>query len=652
MTTLANAIAALRGANIPGLDAPPSGEAAQVEWVKRGAIAANLWATLQKLCPDDGSLSALGYSYRDQFAADFIRVVLSDTALYLSGGFPIKYENPDKETLDSTLFSLVKFGFLTRNQVDDIIWLGNNDNTGRLLNLRIIPRFDTVVGGGSANDCRVTQTPEQCFEFTFDGYTTRSCQPGFELRICDIFVRLSPAVFPAYWCVYRQISPNSIRFDRSNGFYFVTATDIPAFVKLAELNGAGLTLSRTFDATYRRMIEGISKQFQEIAKKAAEARKKSDRAFWIEFVTTMIALGTGLSALAGALAGPGILSTQGIAATVRVADAFPGTDFGDVSKALKIYNQFESIGSDVINSFSQGDSMDWLDVDNYVDTSNVDLTEVFEESGGFDWLDSMQFDLSELTNWGFDLSSFTLPVDDVDLFDTFIQSGGVFYDDLGNGIDASGYFSEVTPETYAQSLYLDESANLRDMTNRVVATNEELAQIADQPAEVFNEFIGDRLDSFWSGQNTLVPVQGSGARPAAIGAPSANGLSIIGNIQNGWQALIAGLSLAPQVYREYRNARGQIAQTGTYRPNVATNPNGAINPQVPGQRITMNDGSVAVRQPNGTTIIQRPDGTQQTIRNNTAPVNPVVATTFGIDNRLLIGGAVALGALLLLRGRK
>lgn len=665
---LSAAVSRLIALNIPGLESPPQDQAALIEWIKRGAIAAQTWAQIQAITPDDGSVNYAGFSYRDDYAADFIRVILSNPAAYLSNGFPVKFENPDRDDLTASLNWLKQYGLLTQQNVDDITWLSNKDDTRQLANLRLIPRFDKVLGGGSASDCRVTQTPEQCFEFTFDGFTSWSCQPGFEIRACDIYVQVSPALFPVYWVLYRRLAPSRVLFTAARGFYFSTATDEPALTRYMELLASAqtsglVTFARRANEAHRRMAEAIAPQMQDLARRAGEARKKSDRGFWIEFVVLFVSLATGLSALASAMAGPGLLSTQGLSATVRVVDAFPGVDLGDVAKAINIYARLEQLPGEVLTSFAdasaaQGaDMWDFEGLTDYVDTgsidvSDIDLGDVFEESGGFDWLDSMQVDLSDLINLGFDPSTFTLPVEDVDLFETFVQSGGVFYDDLGNGIDQSGFFTEVTPETYAGSLWFDEGANLRDMSNNIVATSDELAAIpADEPG-ILDSFIGGRLDGLWGGQNSLVPQQGTGARPASIGAPSPNGLSILGNIQNGWQALIAGLQIAPQIYREYRNARNQVQTQGRYMPNTRTSSVGTVNPQVPGQRITLADGSVAVRQPNGQTVIQRPDGTTQTVSNSTRLANPEVSTTFGIDNRLLIGGAVAIGAALLILRRK
>jgi hypothetical protein len=232
----------------------------------------------------------------------------------------------------------------------------------------------------------------------------------------------------------------------------------------------------------------------------------------------------------------------------------------------------------------------------------------------------------------------------------------------GSLVTVKGEDDAYTPVAFASGIHRDENNNILGPDNRVIMTYQEARDVVVAGAagcasaiRTFNPSVAglggvclspeqslgaeiQRRIAAQAGQ-TVIPGQGSTARPAGIPPPNPNGVKMPEAV--GWAAA------AEAITRSAANVWTVISQVanGTYRPG-ATSPYGTPRPPVPGIPVTNRDGSVVVNNGNGTQTVTYPNGTRTTMSTSTTPTGGFGGIS---TNTLLLVGAGLAAALLLRR---
>lgn len=208
----------------------------------------------------------------------------------------------------------------------------------------------------------------------------------------------------------------------------------------------------------------------------------------------------------------------------------------------------------------------------------------------------------------------------------------------GSVYDIQGEVTAPTMRTYAASLYIGSDGGIYDIANTQLLT-------PAQAETAFNEGGIDELTAqTWAAASsqgaTFVAQQANEARPASNPAVKSTGIlpTFSGD---SWGAFLLN---AASTLGNFALAREQIQRTGRYTPPGQTSTYGTAYPTRVGVPQAQPDGSVVIRNQDGSVTRTNIDGSQSTIRpGQTGGMLGGVST-----NTLLIGGGI-LAAVLLLR---
>lgn len=255
--------------------------------------------------------------------------------------------------------------------------------------------------------------------------------------------------------------------------------------------------------------------------------------------------------------------------------------------------------------------------------------------------DSTDPDASSFNDAGFfpDLSNLDTNFNDV-LNQLDLTATTLIPDSFGNIFNVTGNFVQLDPATYAQWLYTDDFGNIRDASNNVILTEDDVNNaIANNPNMTPDMAVKMALwDITVNATPTTVSAQpptdttpqNAPAPASQVKTPNASGMTWAEFASNAFKATMS-----------YETARMQLLRTGRITPSYLTG-TGTPYSQVTGLPVVQADGSIVVRNANGTQTITYPNGQTQTIGG--------VAQIAGINqNTLIIGAAVLAGLLILER---
>lgn len=360
--------------------------------------------------------------------------------------------------------------------------------------------------------------------------------------------------------------------------------------------------------------------YNDLGDKLRGARRAKQRANILKPLALALAV-TGIGSAVSSIMASG-LSVANVAGLVSSIDAIPGVDLGAAGDVAKIAKGGLSVDDYLSYDFhdlevgSFGDMPDLVSIpsldpsllDFDIDVAPIDIGAVVDE-----------FTLIELGDLGIDTESLG------------IDLSGALYDDLGELVNPS-------IEVYAQSLYIGDDGGIYDFANQPLLT-------PAQAEAAFNEGGIDELTAqTWAAAgamgNTFVAETPNAARPATT--PAAKSTGILPTFSgDSYGAFILN---AASTLGNFFLAREQIQKTGRYTPAGQTSPYGILNPSRVGVPQAQPDGSIVVKNADGTVTRTNIDGSQTTIRPG--------AQTGGLagisTNTLLIGGGI-LAAVLLLR---
>jgi len=213
-------------------------------------------------------------------------------------------------------------------------------------------------------------------------------------------------------------------------------------------------------------------------------------------------------------------------------------------------------------------------------------------------------------------------------------------DDAGNLTSVTGDLVEATDVTYAESMYLDEGGNVRDIYGNVIIEAADLPTLSEtEIAEAMQTYMAQN-----DGAVLQPPQQQPQARPAALPPPATQvKMPNITDFTKTVEALGKAAATLASAARAFK--------TGTYTPPYTTSPNGTPRNTPPGVPIQRPDGSVVTNNGNGTQTVRYPDGRVVTMPSTVSGSTPVATSLLpGVSNQaLLIGGAVLVGVVLLAR---
>ncbi len=349
--------------------------------------------------------------------------------------------------------------------------------------------------------------------------------------------------------------------------------------------------------------------YNALGDKLRGARRAKQRANILKPLALALAV-TGIGSAVSSIMASG-LSVANVAGLVSSIDAIPGVDLGAAGDVAKI-------------------AKGGFKVDDLTEISMPEFE--LESFGEFDMPAIGDIDISP-ADIGAVVDDLTIELGDlgIDTNDLGIDITGAVYDDLGELVSPS-------IEVYAQSLYIGDDGGVYDFANREL--------LSPQQAEAaFNEGGIDELTAqTWAaaaaGGNTFVAETPNAARPATT--PAARSTGVLPTFSgDGYAAFLLN---AASTVGNFVLAREQIQRTGRYTPPGSTSPYGTANPTRVGVPQAQPDGSVIVKNADGSVTRTNIDGSQQVIRpGQQAGMLGGIST-----NTLLLGGA-ALAAILLLR---
>jgi hypothetical protein len=353
--------------------------------------------------------------------------------------------------------------------------------------------------------------------------------------------------------------------------------------------------------------------YNDLGDKLRGARRAKQRANILRPLAFALAV-TGIGSAVSSIMASG-LSVANVAGLVSSIDAIPGVDLGaagDIAKLAKGGLSVDDYTDFEFPTFDPGS------FDDFADTGLIDLPDIdiapFDIGAVVD-----EFTLIELGDLGIDTESLG------------IDLSGALYDDLGELVNPS-------IEVYAQSLYIGDDGGVYDFANQPLLT-------PAQAEAAFNEGGIDELTAqTWAAAgamgSTFVAETPNAARPATT--PAAKSTGILPTFSGeGYGAFILN---AASTLGNFFLAREQIQKTGRYTPAGQTSPYGIANPTRVGVPQAQPDGSIVVKNADGTVTRTNIDGSQTTIRPGAQSGGLAGIST----NTLLIGGGI-LAAVLLLR---
>lgn len=349
--------------------------------------------------------------------------------------------------------------------------------------------------------------------------------------------------------------------------------------------------------------------YNDLGDKLRGARRAKQRANILKPLALALAV-TGIGSAVSSIMASG-LSVANVAGLVSSIDAIPGVDLGAAGDVAKIAKG--------------GFSVD-------------DLTEVYipefelESFGDFDMPAIGDMDISP-ADIGAVVDDLAIELGDlgIDTNDLGIDITGAVYDDLGELVSPS-------IEVYAQSLYIGDDGGVYDFANRELLSPQQAAAAFDEGG--IDELTAQTWAAASAGGNTFVAETPNAARPATT--PAARSTGVLPAFSGDGYATF--LLNAASTIGNFVLAREQIQRTGRYTPPGSTSPYGTANPTRVGVPQAQPDGSVIVKNADGSVTRTNIDGSQQVIRpGQQAGMLGGIST-----NTLLLGGA-ALAAILLLR---
>ena len=346
--------------------------------------------------------------------------------------------------------------------------------------------------------------------------------------------------------------------------------------------------------------------YNALGDKLRGARRAKQRANILKPLALALAV-TGIGSAVSSIMASG-LSVANVAGLVSSIDAIPGVDLGaagDVAKIAKGGFSVDDLTEVYIPEFELESFGDLPDFE--IDIAPADIGAV---------VDDLTIELGDLG---------------IDTNDLGIDITGAVYDDLGELVSPS-------VEVYAQSLYIGDNGGVYDFANRELLSPEQAAAAFDEGG--IDELTAQTFAAAAAGGNTFVAEQPNAARPAST--PAARSTGVLPTFSG--DSYAAFLLNAASTVGNFVLAREQIQRTGRYTPPGSTSAYGTANPTRVGVPVAQPDGSVVVKNADGTVTRTNIDGSQQTIRpGQQAGMLGGIST-----NTLLIGGGI-LAAVLLLR---
>lgn len=353
--------------------------------------------------------------------------------------------------------------------------------------------------------------------------------------------------------------------------------------------------------------------YNDLGDKLRGARRAKQRANILKPLALALAV-TGIGSAVSSIMASG-LSVANVAGLVSSIDAIPGVDLGaagDVAKIAKGGFSVDDLTDLEFPTFDPGSFDDFGGDTFLIDVPDIDISPA--DIGAV--VDDLTIELGDLG---------------IDTNDLGIDITGAVYDDLGELVSPS-------IEVYAQSLYIGDDGGVYDFANRELLSPQQAAAAFDEGG--IDELTAQTWAAASAGGNTFVAETPNAARPATT--PAARSTGVLPTFSG--DSYAAFLLNAASTIGNFVLAREQIQRTGRYTPPGSTSPYGTANPTRVGVPQAQPDGSVIVKNADGSVTRTNIDGSQQVIRPGQQ------AGMFGgiSSNTLLLGGA-ALAAILLLR---